>query len=111
MSLRHGSSTNDVESMVDVTRPLDCRQARKLLRPILGEGRFVYTSHARQEMENDDLGFNDVVNVLRAGQIREPPELVKGAWRHRVHTDRICVVVAFRSEAELVVVTAWRKQP
>jgi hypothetical protein len=49
----------------------------------------------------------DVVNVLRGGVV-EPGEHDKGSWRYRVHTIRIWVVVAFNSESELVIVTAWR---
>jgi len=38
----------------------------------------------------------------------EPGEFEHGTWRCRVETSRITVVVAFRSEHELVVVTGWR---
>jgi len=46
----------------------------------------------------DDLTTVDCENVLRGGFVR-PGEY---------ETSRITVVVAFRSERELVVVTAWR---
>ena len=49
-------------------------------------------------------------NVLRGGHITEPAENEKGTWRYRVHTNTIWVVVAFRGETELVVVTVWRKR-
>jgi hypothetical protein len=49
----------------------------------------------------------DVTNVLRGGVV-DPAEFENGSWRHRVRTARIAVIVAFRSETELRVVTAWR---
>ena len=49
----------------------------------------------------------DCANVLRAGVVEEP-EFERGSWRYRVRTQRMYVVVAFRSENELSIVTAWR---
>lgn len=63
-----------------------------------------------QELDHDDMDSGDALNVLRAGQIKEPAEDVRGRWRYRVHTDRMCVVVQFESDAHLSVVTAWRKR-
>jgi hypothetical protein len=45
-----------------------------------------------------------------AGAVTEPADLVKGTWRYRIHTNRLSVVVAFRSEQEVVIVTAWRNK-
>ena len=58
-------------------------------------------------MAKDKLQDVDVVNVLRAG-LPQPPEMEKGTWRYRFATQRIVVVIAFRSRTELRVVTAWR---
>jgi hypothetical protein len=58
-------------------------------------------------MLDDDLTTVDCENVLRGGVVR-PGEYEHGNWRYRVETSKITVVVAFRSEQELVVVTAWR---
>lgn len=96
--------------MRDASKRLDANQARKLVRLLLVSGRLTFSSHARAEMKADDLTEVDVVNVARGGQITEAPEEVNGTWRYRLHTARIWVVVAFRSETELVVVTAWRKR-
>jgi hypothetical protein len=49
----------------------------------------------------------DATNVLRGGVV-EPGEFENGSWRYRIRTQRIYVVVSFRSETELRVVTAWR---
>lgn len=59
------------------------------------------------EMRADELIIADCVSVMRAGAVR-PAEWVRGTWRYRVETRRITVVIAFRSEEALVVVTAWR---
>ena len=51
----------------------------------------------------------DCANVLRGGFL-EPAEWENGSWRYRVRTARMCVVIAFRSEREIVIVTAWRER-
>lgn len=87
--------------------PLSPNAAKGLIREILRVGRFTYSRHAKEEMLADDLTTVDCENVLRGGAVR-PGERDRGTWRYRVETGRISVVVAFRSERELVVVTAWR---
>jgi hypothetical protein len=87
--------------------PLDPSRARQLIRKIIDSGTFRFSGHAFQEMAKDDLTTVDCVNVLRGGVV-EPAEFVSETWRYRVRTNRLYVVVAFRSETELVVVTAWR---
>ena len=103
--------------------PLKATDARKLIRRLIDEGRFVppgARSHAREEMQKDGLTDVDAVNVLRAGVVREA-EFENGSWRHRVETQRMVFVVTFDpepeqmpedddlvEELELVVVTGWR---
>jgi len=89
--------------------PLMPDAAKILIRQILQTGRFTYTRHSKDEMLADDLTTVDCENVLRGGVVR-PGELERGTWRYRVETSRITVVVAFRSEHELVIVTAWRME-
>lgn len=94
--------------------PLSCTLARKLLSELYDELLF-YSAHALREMKNRRLTELDVVNVIRAGRIHEPAEKSEDGWTYRVHTDRICVVVAFvglagSEERGVVVVTAWRKR-
>ena len=79
----------------DPTKRLDPLEARKLLTWILPHGSVVFSGHARREMEDDDLNEPDVVNILRAGMIADPPDLERGTWRYRVETDRMCAVVGF----------------
>jgi hypothetical protein len=89
--------------------PLDPTRARHLIRNIIAAGEVRFSGHALKEMAKDDLTTVDCTNVLRGGVV-EPPEWEHGTWRYRVRTNRIYVVVAFRSETQLVVVTAWRLQ-
>jgi hypothetical protein len=87
--------------------PLDDTAAKRLIVRILANGTVSFSGHARQEMAKDALESTDCLSVLRGGWV-EFSELVDGSWRYRVRTQRLFVVVAFRSEEELVVVTAWR---
>jgi hypothetical protein len=81
---------------------------------------FVVSPHARGAMNDDTLGDNDALSVLRAGIVDEP-EWEHGSWRYHVRTHRMVFVIAFDPEVEvlpieaedvsameLVVVTAWR---
>ena len=90
-----------------MAEPLAPGAAKKLISEILRTGRFIYSRHAKDELVADDLTTVDCENVLRGGVVR-PGELEHGTWRYRVETSRITVVVAFRSQHELVIVTAWR---
>ena len=82
-------------------------EAQKLIRAALTAGRVGFCSHAREAMEEDALTSVEVEGILRAGAVQEP-ESEKGDWRYQVRTQRACVVVAFRSDVEVVVVTVWR---
>lgn len=87
--------------------PLSPPEARRLIREIIENGSVSFSKHAEQEMAKDNLTMVDATNVLRGGVI-DPGELENGSWRYRARTARIAVIVAFRSETELRVVTAWR---
>lgn len=91
----------------ELIEPLKPDDAKQLIRRILSTGLFTYSRHAREEMLSDDLTTVDCENILRGGVVR-PPDFEKGSWRYRVETNRMAVVVTFRSSDELVVVTAWR---
>jgi hypothetical protein len=78
--------------------------AKKRIRAILDEGNVSLSNHAEEELTKDGMTMVDVTNVLRGGVV-EPAELERGSFRYRVRTNRMVVVVAFRSETELRVVT------
>ena len=90
--------------------PFDPSEAKRRIRSILDTGVVVPSGHALEEMAKDSLTMVDCINVLRGGRV-EPAEWERGSWRYRVRTARICVVVVFRSETELAIVTAWRERP
>jgi hypothetical protein len=90
--------------------PFTPADARTRIRRIIKDGTVDFSRHALKEMEKDNLTTVDCTNVLRGGWV-EPPELRDGTWRYRVRTDHMCVVVAFRAETRIVVVTAWRIKP
>ncbi len=90
--------------------PLHPDAATRLIARIVREGSVAWSQHALAAMRDDSLTTVECVNVMRAGVVSEPGELEGGSWRYRIHTQRICVVVAFRSDTELVVVTTWRRR-
>ena len=88
--------------------PLQPHKVKYLIRNLLDEGVVEFSTHAREEMKKDNLSEIDIANVLRGGW-PGPGEFERGSWRYRVSTQSITVVVAFRNESWLVVVTAWRE--
>ena len=91
-----------------LSEPLSQPEAKALILANLTAGSVTWSSHALKELERDKMIADDAVNVLRAGVV-EPAELENGSWRYRVRTSKIYVVVCFRSEVEMRVVTCWRK--
>ena len=91
-----------------MNEPLSPPEAKRLIREILTGGEVVSSKHATEEMDEDDVTMVDCINILRGG-IVEPAEWENGTWRYRVHTQRFCVVVSFRSETTMVGVTTWKK--
>lgn len=91
--------------------PLKPQAAKELIRHILKNGRYSFSRHAVAEMakEKPKIIQPECVSALKAGAC-EPGETENGSWRYRVHAGEIWVVVSFRSEEELVIVTAWRKK-
>lgn len=97
------------EDAFDPLVPLKPDDARRLARRIAEHGFVVFSEHAREEMDKDDLQTGDCLNLLRAG-VFEAPELIKGELRYKVRTKRMCFVVVFRSDERLRVVTGWRNR-
>ena len=89
--------------------PLEPKDSRPLIRRIADSGNIIFPRHARDEMANDGITRGEAVNVLWHGKVGFP-EMEKGTWRYRVETPRAAVIVVFRSETELAVVTVWRKK-
>lgn len=91
-----------------MNQPIRATEARKLLRRIINGGIVTYAQpHAIDRIKERALSTLDCENVMRAGVVEEA-ECNDGAWRHKVRTQRIVVVVEFLSEEEVLIVTAWR---
>ena len=99
--------------MVTITtvlkEPLEPDRARRLIRGLLEDGQVTFSGHALEALADDDLSTVDAVNVLRGGVV-DPAEFEKECWRYRVRTKRLVVVIAFRSDSEIRIVTAWREK-
>jgi hypothetical protein len=109
LGLDHDIKSSHDVYVVDVGGPLGPEDAKRLIRAILERGEVVPSGHALEELEKDKLTMVDATNVLRGGVV-DPPDFERGTWRYRVRTMRICIVVAFRSETKLAVVTGWREK-
>lgn len=90
-----------------LSEPLPNADAAKLVKAIIVSGTVAFSQHAIEEMAKDRLTDRDVINVLRGGYC-ESSEFERGSWRYRMRTRQIVCPIAFRSETELVVITAWR---
>jgi hypothetical protein len=99
-----------------VNEPLDPLTARATVRRIVKSGSVTFTDpHSLEAMRDDGLQQIDVLNILRGGWVEEA-EWENGAWRYKVRTQRIVVVIelecdddgAVEEAEELVVITVWR---
>jgi hypothetical protein len=72
----------------------------------------LFSKHAEEELIKDGLTVVDAINILSSpdAKILSDGELEKGTYRYRLETNKICLVVAFGSNEEIIVVTAWRKK-
>jgi hypothetical protein len=104
----------DLRSSDDLrSKKLDRNQAKKIAVEILSTGSISYTGHCRQELKNDKMDTGDVINVLRCGRIGREPEPAEkfGAWRYRVETHNMAVIIEIHSTSHVRVITAWRNKP
>ncbi len=92
-----------------VRGPTEASGEEKLARKILADGQMAGTDHATKELANDTMTAVDGEDVIRGGQC-ESFDFISGTWRYRFMTAKMAVVVAFRSETEMALVTAWRKK-
>lgn len=87
--------------------PLGTDDAKRLILEILEHGSIRPTQHWKERIGDHDLVSGDCLRVLRGGYV-EGMDLVDGTWRYRVVMGDVCVVIAFRSQKSLAMVTAWR---
>lgn len=89
--------------------PLAPEVTQRLIRHIHATGTMVVSDHATERMARHKLEPRDLEHAFHAGWVLAG-EWEHGSWRDQVRTQRVTVVVTFRSLAELVVVTAWGKR-
>ena len=87
--------------------PLSNDEAKRRASQILRSGEARFSGHALKEMANDSISEDAALGVIRSGYV-EFPEQISDSWRYRFRAQDLAVVVAFRSETVLVIVTAWR---
>ena len=80
--------------------------ARQLIRDCITLGSVSWTHHALERCSERGLTTGDCVNALKSGAV-DPAEWENGTWRYRVRAGPITVVIAFRDERSLTVITAW----
>jgi hypothetical protein len=90
--------------------PFSPPEVKRRILAILATGNVTPSKHAEEELAKDGMTMVDVVNVVRGG-IVEPAEFERGSWRYRVRTNRMYVVIAFRADDEIRIVTGWRTKP
>jgi hypothetical protein len=74
------------------------------------DGAIVYAEpHAKDRMRQRNISTLDVENILRAGFVRDEPELSdKGTWRYRVCSNRFAIIIEFWPGGRVFVVTCIR---
>jgi len=91
----------------EMSEPLQKEQVDGLVKRVMFSGSVGFIRHARDEMRNDDLGEIDIRNALKNGSCFDF-RLKDETWRYRIRTQEITVIVSFRTESQLTVVTAWK---
>lgn len=104
----NGSARGAIQDMTEAAA-LPPEVATELVHRLTRDGVVTWSRYALAHASADGLTTVECDRTLVAG-VADPAEYRRGQWRYRIHWQRICVVVVFRSEVETVVVDAWRKQ-
>ncbi len=90
-----------------LNEPLSPTAARQLIRKLAAEGTVAFSFHATLRMKERGVTPFEIFDVLRSGVV-DAPEQEGGTWRYPVRTPAMRVIVAFRMEDHLIVITLWR---
>ncbi len=103
--------TIDLKTGIDVTSRMSRVQARKVIARVFHEvpNFLSFSKHGLHQMKERNIRTGDILNILKAGDIYQDPELENGTYRYRVETHKMIVVIAFRKPNHITVITAWRK--
>ena len=99
-------------SMIDITSRLSKERARKVLLELRSspERSIVsFTSYCKKRMKQRNLTTVDIYNVLKKGSIYNDPEYENGAYRYRVETRKIVVMIEFTNPNIIRCITTWRE--
>ena len=88
--------------------PCSEAQLKRVCRAAIQTGATVLTTHAMERMEQEGLIMNDVLNTLRGGRLLHFDLGGSGAYKYRLTTGRIDVVVVVTGPTSIVIVTAFR---
>lgn len=86
--------------------PLSNHDARRLIREILATGAVRFTRHATERMAERKISEVDVMHALKGAVTG--CDLMEGSWRYHVQGRGVVVIVLFRGNTVVVVVTTWR---
>jgi hypothetical protein len=103
--MRSATTRGDVSE----TTPLTADDATMLARRIAVCGTISWTAGALRRLSAERLTTIDCHNAIRRGT-SDPGERSRSLWRYRIHTPAVRVEVVFRSNDELVVVSAARRR-
>jgi Domain of unknown function (DUF4258) len=94
--------------MSPTKQPYTKNQARKHARKAVEDGLSTYSQpHADERMKKRKISVLDVENVLRGG-FSGDAEFENSAWRYKICTNKITVVVELWDDGRVFVVTAYR---
>lgn len=80
--------------------------AKQRLRDILEHGTVTWSQHALERLRERGIDTADIQTALKGGVV-EPAHYENGAWRHRVRGRFLEIVIQFKADDHLLVVTAW----
>ena len=88
-----------------------------LVRHCLKEGSVIPSRHFREELAKESADLNDAFQVVRTGNIFDPPEpdIKTGEWKYRIEGRtrdglRLAIVFKFRSEDSAFLITIFSVQ-
>ena len=94
---------------------LSKNEARKQVTKIISKhpANIYFSSHALEELDNDDLTTADALNVLKSpnSKIHKDGEFKNGSYRYRLETNNLMIVIAFQEAGDgISIITAWDKR-
>ena len=86
----------------------------KRIKEKIRQGHYVLTSHAEEEMDNDELSLADVENSILTGKIEgQQKDRITGGWKYRIQGEALAGdglegVAKIGATGKVVVITVYR---